>query len=203
MRPEPSRARDELQARRDALRDQRLEVRRHRRRIAGVVPQADVAVRTHSQHRHADDSELSGHRFIDPAHLRAARARASVARSGSARCSPPTPGLRADVTRRPRRALALERRVKANAAGARTRPERSAWLAHPAIRGRFTPAAAVLAGTSAGPQPQPPPQAVRGPAEIQPATADREVRDHVAAGIAPHCQAARDDQARDGGTRDG
>lgn len=34
--------------------------------IAAVVTQADVAVRTDTQHRHADDPDLNGYRFIDP-----------------------------------------------------------------------------------------------------------------------------------------
>jgi hypothetical protein len=58
--------------------DQRVEVRLHRTWIAAVVTQADVAVRTHPQHRHAHDSELSRHRFIDPPNLRTVRTRAEA-----------------------------------------------------------------------------------------------------------------------------
>jgi hypothetical protein len=43
-----------------------------------VVRQADVAVRTHPQHRHADDPELSGYRFIDPPNRQAAWTRAEA-----------------------------------------------------------------------------------------------------------------------------
>ncbi len=61
------------------LADQRVEVCLHRSWIAAVVAQADVAVRTHSQHRHPPTtSELSGYRFIDPSNPRTARKRAEA-----------------------------------------------------------------------------------------------------------------------------
>ena len=60
------------------LRHERVEVGLDRVRVTGVVSEADVAVRTHRQHSHADHSELGGYRFVDTPHRRTTRPRAQA-----------------------------------------------------------------------------------------------------------------------------
>src|SRR5215210_687111 len=95
---------------------------------------------------------------------------------------------------------AAARRLEADRAVDWCRCEGPARLTHAGVWWRFSPSAAVLTVAAALPQPHPPPGAVRGPAEVEPAASKRELAGPVAARVSPDPQSAynrQDNRARD------